>query len=185
MRKKRFIGRMCLLLSVMNGNILKTMLVLLTVFAFSGCALLQPIDPFRVVETQIPLRSERQAGVPSAREPEGPLELPQAIEIALANNPDIATRRWEVTQAEAQKDGSLGARWPSIRATGSYNYYYFDAQRLIPTRENSEPGVFSHNISSADLVLSMPLFTGGQITNRIEASELFRIAAEQIGRAHV
>jgi len=104
--------------------------------------------------------------------------LQKCIEVALANNPDIAARRWEVTQSEAQKDGSLGARWPSIRATGGYNYYYFDAQRLIPARENGEPGVFSHNITSTDLVLSMPLFTGGQITNRIEASELFRIAAE-------
>jgi outer membrane protein TolC len=104
--------------------------------------------------------------------------LQKCIEVALVNNPDIAGRRWEVTQAEAQKDGSLGARWPSIRATGSYNYYYFDTQRLIPTRENSEPGVFSHNITSADLVLSMPLFTGGQITNRIKASELLMAAAE-------
>jgi len=109
---------------------------------------------------------------------EEPFTLQKCIEVALANNPDIAARRWEVTQAEAQKDGSQGARWPSIRATGGYNYYYFDAQRLIPARENSEPGVFSHNITSTDLVLSMPLFTGGQITNRIEASELFRIAAE-------
>jgi outer membrane protein TolC len=105
------------------------------------------------------------------------LTLQKCIEIALANNPDIAARRWEVTQAEAQKDGSLGARWPSIRATGGYNYYYFDAQRLIPARENGEPGVFSHNITSADLLLSMPLFTGGQITNRIKASELLFAAS--------
>ena len=104
--------------------------------------------------------------------------LQKCIEVALANNPDIAARRWEVTQAEAQKDGSLGARWPSIRATGGYNYYYFDAQRLIPASENGEPGVFSHNITGADLLLSMPLFTGGQITNRIKASELLMAAAE-------
>ena len=104
--------------------------------------------------------------------------LQKCIEVALANNPDIAARRWEVTQSEAQKDGSLGARWPSIRATGGYNYYYFDAQRLIPARENGEPGVFSHNITGADLLLSMPLFTGGQITNRIKASELLMAAAE-------
>jgi len=104
--------------------------------------------------------------------------LQKCIEVALANNPDIAARTWEVTQAEAQKDGSLGARWPSIRAVGSYSYNYFDAQRLIPARQNGEPGVFSDNITSADLILSMPLFTGGQITNRIEASELFRVAAE-------
>ena len=104
--------------------------------------------------------------------------LQKCIEIALANNPDIAARKWEVTQAEAQKDGSLGARWPSIRATGNYNYYYFDSIRLVQASANGQPGVFSQNITSADVVLSMPLFTGGQITNRIEASELFRIAAE-------
>jgi outer membrane protein TolC len=104
--------------------------------------------------------------------------LQKCIEVALTNNPDIAARRWEVMQAKAQKDGSLGARWPSIRATGGYNYYYFDAQRLIPARDNGEPGVFGHNITSTDLVLSMPLFTGGQITNRIKASELLWAAAE-------
>ena len=108
-----------------------------------------------------------------------PLSLEKCIELALANNPDIAARRWEVTQAEAQKDGALGTRWPSLRATGGYNYFYFDAQRLIPARENGEPGVFSQTITSADLVLSMPLFTGGQITNRIKASELLRMRDRQ------
>jgi outer membrane protein TolC len=107
-----------------------------------------------------------------------PLSLEKCIQIALANNPDIAARRWEVTQAEAQKDGALGARWPTIRAAGAYNYFYFDAQRLIPARENNEPGVFSHTITGADLLLSMPLFTGGQITNRIKASELLQAASE-------
>ena len=106
------------------------------------------------------------------------LTLQKCIEIALANNPDIAARKWEVNQAVAQKDGFLGARWPSIHAIGGYNYYYYDAQRLIPARENGEPGVFGQRITSADLVLSMPLFTGGQITNRIKASELLLAASE-------
>jgi len=181
MLKRGLIGGICLLLSVMNGNILKTMLVLLTVFAFSGCAWIQPMQithPYSATGIQTLVTSEHPAAPAPAKQSEGPLDLPTAIEIALINNPDIAARRWEVTQAEAQKDGSQGARWPSIRATGSYNYYYLDAQRLIPARENGEPGVFGQRITSADLVLSMPLFTGGQITNRIEASELFRIAAE-------
>jgi len=107
----------------------------------------------------------------------GPLTLQKCIELALANNPDIAARKWEVSQAEAQKDGSLGARWPSLRATGSHNYF-LNAQRLIPARENGEPGVFSQTITGATLVLSMPLFTGGQITNRIKASELLQAASE-------
>ena len=108
----------------------------------------------------------------------GALTLQKSIEFALANNPDIAARKWEVSQAEAQKDGSLGARWPTLRASGAYNYYYIDAQRLIPARENGESGVFSHTLTGGDLLLSMPLFTGGQITNRIKASELLLAASE-------
>jgi outer membrane protein TolC len=107
----------------------------------------------------------------------GSLTLEKCIELTLANNPDIAARKWEVSQAEAQKDGSLGARWPSLRAIGSYNYF-LNAQRLIPARENGEPGVFSQISTGAALVLSMPLFTGGQITNRIKASELLQAASE-------
>jgi len=108
----------------------------------------------------------------------GALTLQKCIELALSNNPDIAARKWEVSQAEAQRDGSRGARWPSVRATGGYNYNYFDSQRLIPARENGEPGVFSHTLTGATLILNMPLFTGGQITNRIEASELLQAASE-------
>jgi outer membrane protein TolC len=115
---------------------------------------------------------------PDLKSGEESFTLQKCIEVALTNNPDIAARRWEVMQTKAQKDSSLGARWPSIHATGGYNYYYFDAQRLIPARENGEPGVFSHNITSADLVLSMPIFTGGQITNKIKASELLWAASE-------
>jgi len=116
---------------------------------------------------------------PSTAEPgrETSLSLEQCIQIALANNPDIAVRKGEVSQAEAQKEGSRGARWPTIRAAGAYNYY-LDAQRLIPARENGEPGVFSRTITSAELLLFMPLFTGGQITNRIKASELLLAASE-------
>ena len=111
----------------------------------------------------------------------GSLTLEKCIELTLANNPDIAARKWEVSQAEAQKDGSLGARWPSLRAIGSYNYF-LNAQRLIPARENGEPGVFSQTSTGATLVLSMPLFTGGQITNRIKHPSFFKPLPKTVWR---
>jgi len=161
----------------MNGNIMKRILVLLTVFAFSGCALVQPTDPFRTAGVRMPVASERPAGLPSAKQTEGPFDLAQAIEIALANNPDIAAAGWDIEAAQAQRDLAFGEMLPSLRAVGGYSHYNFP-QRLIPKRgENdpgpfqNDPGAFSRDIVSEDLVLSMPLFTGGRLINQVKAAE--------------
>jgi outer membrane protein TolC len=104
----------------MNKNILKTIRILLTVSACSGCALLQPTDPYRAVGTGMAAASERQVGPPSARQPEGPLDLSEAIEIALSNNPDIAATGWDAEAAQEQYDLAFGERLPSLRALGGY-----------------------------------------------------------------
>jgi len=162
----------------MNGNILKTMLVLLTVFACSGCALVQPTDPYRAPRMQIPAASQRPAGLPSAKQPEGSFDLPQAIEIALANNPDIAAVSWDAEAAKAQNDLAFGEMLPSLRAVGGYAHN-LDNQRLIAARENNEPGLFGRDIASGDLVLVMPLFTGARLINQVKAAKLLQIAATQ------
>ena len=169
----------------MNENILKRILVLLTVFAFSGCALVQPTDPFWAAGIQMSAASERPAGLPSAKQPEGPLDLPQAIKIALANNPDIAAAGWDVEASQAQRDLAFGEMLPSLRAVGGYSHYNFP-QRLIPKRGENAPGpffndqgAFGRDIVSEDLVLSMPLFTGGRLINQVKAAELLKIAANQ------
>jgi len=169
----------------MNRDILRTILVLLTVFACSGCALVQPTDPFRAAGIQMSAVSERPAGLPSAKHLEGPLNLPQAIEIALANNPDIAATSWDAEAAKAQHDLAFGERLPNLRAVGGYSHYNFP-QRLIPKRGETAPGpfqndpeTFSRNIASEDLVLSMPLFTGGRLINQVKAAKLLEIAANQ------
>jgi outer membrane protein len=167
----------------MNGKILKRILVLLTVFVCSGCALMQPTDPYRAAGIQMPVASESPAGLPSTKQPEGPLELSQAIEIALINNPDITAAVWDIEAAQAQRDLGFGEMLPSLRAVGGYSHYNFP-QRLIPKRGETAPGpfkndpeTFSRNIASEDLVLSMPLFTGGRLINQVKAAELLKIAA--------
>ena len=169
----------------MNGNILKTILVLLTVFACSGCALVSPTDPYRAAGIQIPAASERPAGLTPAKQPEEPFDLPQAIEIALANNPDIAATGWDVEAAQAQRDLAFGEMLPNLRVIGGYSHYN-DPQRLIPKRGEKAPGpffddqgAFSRNNVFEDLVLSMPLFTGGRLINQVKAAELLKIAANQ------
>jgi outer membrane protein TolC len=107
----------------------------------------------------------------------GALTLRECIERALANNPDVAARGWEVAQSQAQREGAAGRQWPSIHALGTANYF-LDNQRLIAARYNGEVGIFGQTILSGDLVLAMPIFTGGQITSRIRATELLQAAAE-------
>jgi len=165
----------------------KTMIVglSLTVFAFSGCALVHPTNPYRTAGIQMPGASERPAGLPSAKELERPLDLPLAIEIALANNPDIAATGWDVEAAQAQHDLVFGEMLPSLRAVGGYSHYNFP-QRLIPKRGENAPGpffndqgAFGRDVVSEDLVLSMPLFTGGRLINQLKAAKLLKIAANQ------
>jgi len=109
---------------------------------------------------------------------ERPLTLDRAVEIALANNPEIAAIRWSVSAVEARLSGAGAGRWPSVSAEAGYGHF-LDPQRLIPTRYNGEPGVFGRDIYRGDLVLRLPLFTGGRITNEIEAAELLLLSEEK------
>jgi outer membrane protein TolC len=109
--------------------------------------------------------------------PEGPLELAQAVDIALANNPELTAGGHEIDAVQAQRDAAVGQLFPTLRAAGGYNRY-LDDQRVLAASENGEMGVFSRGIFSADLVVSMPLFTGGRIVSEIRGAELLRKAAE-------
>jgi outer membrane protein len=118
--------------------------------------------------------------VSAAGEPEpvaGALTLQECIDRALANNPDVAARGWETVQAQAQRDAAAGRRWPTLHAVGTASYF-LDNQRLIAARYNGELGIFGQSFLSGDLVLAMPIFTGGQIVSRIKAAELVQTAAE-------
>jgi outer membrane protein TolC len=118
-----------------------------------------------------------RAGAREGESPATALTLQECIERALANNPDVAARGWEAAQAQAQRDAAAGRQWPSLHAVGASSYF-LDNQRLIAARYNGEVGIFGQTILSGDLVLAMPIFTGGQITSRIQATELLQAAAE-------
>jgi len=64
-----------------------------------------------------------------------------------------------------------------VRTVGGYTRFQ-DDQRLSPATQNGELGVFTQDVFNADLVLSLPLYTGGRITNEIRASELLRQSVE-------
>lgn len=105
------------------------------------------------------------------------LTLKQCIKIALENNPKIVYRSWEIKEANAQRNTAAGQRWPCFRGVGSYSRYT-DTQRLAPPRIPDYPLIFADNVLSWNLVISMPIFTGGRITNEIRAFELLQQSAE-------
>lgn len=106
-----------------------------------------------------------------------PLTLEQCMEIARRNNPGLASGNWDVRTAQAQRNAAASQRWPQISTRESYRSYVQN-QRLHPARINSEPGMFTSSILSLDLVLKMPVFTGGRITNEILGADLLALASE-------
>jgi len=109
--------------------------------------------------------------------PEGPLTLDQLIEFALANNPDVAMARQEVQAAEARHDQAAGARLPDVSVQSSYAHH-LDEQRILPILKPEEPTILSRDLVAADIVLTVPLFTGGRLVNQVSAAELLRESAE-------
>jgi len=105
------------------------------------------------------------------------LTLDRCIELALKHNPDIGTGSSTIRAAEAAATNKRGQRWPSLNAVGGYRSY-LDPLKLFPSRSQGEPGYFTDQIISGDLVLRMPLFTGGKIINEIQVSDLLKQAAE-------
>jgi len=155
-----------------------TMCWLIVLAAFTpGCAWTSVTDPDAGV-TARDLRPAPADGYPSAATPvQGPLTLADAIRVALANNPELTAASYEVDAAQAQQDAVAGQRLPNLHAVGGYNHY-LDDQRLLPVRQNGEFAVFSRDIFAGDLVVRMPLYTGGRLTSEIRAADLLRQAAE-------
>lgn len=146
-----------------------------------GCAVVQPTDPYSPVASRRSfLTSPATALAPASTRLEvggAPLTLDRCIEVALANNPELAATGREVSAAGFRVDQARAQRWPALNAEGGYNRFR-DPQRLIQARFNGEPGIFDEDLARGDFTIRMPLFTGGRIVNEIAASELLRQAEE-------
>lgn len=160
----------------MSRKIVERTLILLMMFVCSGCALVQPTDPYRATGTRMLSAPERSGVSSSAGKIDGPLALPQAIEIALANNPELAAASWDAEASAAQYDLAFGERLPSVRAQGGYAHH-LDNQRLIAAQDNNDPGLFGRDIVASEVLVTMPLFTGGRLINQVKASQLLLMAA--------
>ncbi|MCK8603669.1 TolC family protein [Desulfoferrobacter suflitae] len=156
------------------------MLTLFTLLYTGGCALVHPtnsgvpVEDLRFLQEEIPVPSPKHT---QPLELSGEMTLDRCIETALQNNPELAASDWDVAASVARVKQAQASRWPSLGVEANVAQY-LDNQRLIPTRYNGEPGDFDDQIVRQDLVLRLPIFTGGRITNEIRAAELLRQAQE-------
>ncbi len=154
------------------------MLMALAVGMFAGgCAVVHPTDPQH--QFSPPKSIERPVST-SFRETVltgDSLTLPRAIEIALENNPGITAAAWEIERASALQNMAVGELLPRLYGTGGY-MHNLDPQRLVAVRNSLDPAVFSRDIASADVVVQMPLFTGGRLINNVRAASLLEESAK-------
>ncbi len=143
----------------------------------TSCVLVNPTDPYRPVHVSANGPGAVRVGV-AASQPASVsrLTLQRCIALAEEHNPDVARAGWEVAAAHAGIALAAGERWPTVHARGTYTHT-MDSQRLIPPRSPTDLPVFSRNVFAGDLVLRLPLFTGGRITSAIAASKLLEEAA--------
>lgn len=95
-----------------------------------------------------------------------------SLEDLAQSSPNLKRLRKQVEVAEKQVKVFKAQRWPVLAVQGSYQYEeIYDTDRF---RDNYE--------STALLTLSMPLFTGGRITNDIKSSIAQRNSAKALLR---
>lgn len=108
----------------------------------------------------------------------GRQSLRQLQAFALEHNPEVSASAFDSQAARARAAAAVGARLPQLSIESAYNRYDPDL-RLTAATYNGEPGVFGDNILTADLVLRLPLFTGGRLVAEVRAAELLEASAGQ------
>lgn len=103
--------------------------------------------------------------------------LDQCLEIARRNNPSLASGTWDIQTSMALRNIAASERWPNVSNVDSLRQY-LQNQRLQAARLNGEPGMFSSGILAVDILVKMPIFTGGRIRSDISAAELTILATE-------
>lgn len=160
----------------------RLVVICLTITMSTSCVLLDPTDPYQTVSLRPRSHPRAVATTQPVCSLDEPMDLTQAVEIALENNPEVAASHWDIDTASAHRDLALGEALPSFHIVGGYSHTLLP-QRLVPVVSPADPGVGTRDIFSGDLVLSMPLFTGGRILSRVKAAELVELATQhQLGR---
>lgn len=106
-----------------------------------------------------------------------PLTLEDCIQTALKNNPEAAATQWDIAAAGFRYEQAEAGLSPLTVFEGGYNHS-LDPQRLMSARYNGESGDFDRDMFRSDVIVKMPIFTGGRIVNEIAAADLLRKAEQ-------
>jgi outer membrane protein len=144
----------------------------------SGCAVIRPTRPESGTTLPPELRRHYKLDAPEAELPTAPLTLERALAIALANNPDVVSDGWEIEAARARGRQASSEHWPSLEVFAAYRHHWHE-ERLVPARGQAAETSFSHDIFAGDVVLTVPLFSGGRVVSAVTAADLMARAADK------
>ncbi|MBI9077532.1 MAG: TolC family protein [Desulfatibacillum sp.] len=147
---------------------------LAVLFAATGCAQPQWENRYdydtivsRInISTPAPAKDHKVQAAPTEL---GQITLPEAMNLALENNPDTDMALARISQSEAMIDQARASFWPVVSLYGSYSQgdapsgYLFSTidQRLLPPNTNfNDPGWFENYEVGAKVGLN--LFNGGR-----------------------
>ena len=123
------------------------------------------------------------AAATSAGDASHELALDEALAIALERNPDVAEAQSRLAEAEARLRSARAGGGPTLKARGAYDYWTED-QRLFPATQNGKSGTFGPETAGADLVATLPLYTGGRVSGETDSADWNRqSASNQLTRA--
>jgi outer membrane protein TolC len=126
-------------------------LLVVPLLAPAGCggrAAYAPPPPLAPSEARAPRAPQAAPDIP-----DHPLTAAEAVRLALARNPDVASARARVEAAQAGLDGAHAALWPRLSADAGYlrgdapSAYLFktiDGRSLAPGTDFNDPGLFDN-----------------------------------------
>ena len=151
---------------------------LLACVMLSACAVIQPTRVKSSTTLPPALRQHSKPDGPTTELPKAPLTLERALDIALANNPDVVGEGWEIEAAQARKRQASSEHWPSLEIFAAYRHHWHE-ERLVPARGQTGQAFFSHDIFAGDVVLTVPLLSGGRVVSAVAAADLMVKAADK------
>lgn len=104
---------------------------------------------------------------------DGGLSLKDALNRALEQNPLMAEARHGVAGSEESLISSRGKHWPKLSLNLDYNQRQ-DPFPYIPAQSAKIGAHFSEDFASVGLLLTMPLYQGGQTVTNVRISSLRR-----------
>jgi outer membrane protein TolC len=161
---------------IITKKIIQPLRAIAFIVSLSFCATTFSQDPQNQV-LDLSVTADQTQSILSAQEPVYSLE--QAVEYALAHNPDLNIAQQRIIQAEAQLGGALSSFYPQVTARYSYQYtenpamvftHTINQRRLDFNADFNHPGGVQN--LRPEVVANYSLFRGGQDYQLSKAAEL-------------